>query len=172
MNVLLELYGVLLDPDRMRRDLRGNFVGTTRYPDARTALERLRKAGHKIYVAAWSGDEDEAALVRAGIREMIDGVFRGDSEVAPRATAGDWTEILEALKILPEDCVLVDEHLRDLEAAATARIAAILIDRKGIHPPESLPPFLQAVLRNLAGLPHYLDTVGRRGSLSSGVGPP
>src|SRR3989442_1163412 len=48
-----------------------------RYPDARTAIERLRAAGHKVYVATGGGETNDAALRGAGLTDLIDGIFTG-----------------------------------------------------------------------------------------------
>src|SRR5439155_714376 len=53
---------------------------------------------------------------------------------------------------------LVDDRLDYLEAAASVGIVALLLDRKGAHRPESMPPYLTATLRNLAGLSHWVET--------------
>ncbi len=131
-----------------------------RYPDARTAIERLRKAGHRVYVATGGSETNDAALVGAGIRDLIDGLFTGHTHDAAKGTPRYWTGILQTLGALPKDCVLIDDRLDYLEAAASAGIAALLLDRTGAHRPESLPPYVRAVFRNLAGLPHFVETLG------------
>src|SRR5438105_681087 len=53
---------------------------------------------------------------------------------------------------------VVDERLDYLEAAASVGILALLLDRKGAHRPEAMPPYVAATLRNLAGLPQWVVT--------------
>lgn len=130
-----------------------------RYPDVRTAIERLRKAGHRVYVATGGSETNDAALVGAGIRDLIDGLFTGHTQDARKGSPRYWTGILRTLDALPKDCVLIDDRLDYLEAAASVGIAAMLVDRTRAHRPESLPPYVQAVLRNLAGLPHFVETL-------------
>ena len=128
-----------------------------RYPDARTAIERLRAAGHKVYVATGGGETNDAALRGAGLIDLVDGIFTGHSQNAQKGQLRYWREIPTQLATEPGDCVLVDDRLDYLEAAASAGILALLLDRKGAHRPEAMPAYVQATLRNLAGLPHWVE---------------
>ena len=135
-----------------------------RYPDARTAIERLRAAGHKVYVATGGSETNDAALRGAGLIDLIDGIFTGHSQNAQKGQSRYWRDIPTQLATKPGDCVLVDDRLDYLEAAASVGILALLLDRKGAHRPEAMPPYVQATLRNLAGLPHWVElrTVPKR----------
>jgi len=128
-----------------------------RYPDARTAIERLRAAGHKVYVATGGGETNDAALRGAGLFDLVDGIFTGHSQNAQKGQSRYWRDIPNQLGVEPEDCVLVDDRLDYLEAAASVRILALLLDRKAAHRPEAMPRYVQATLRNLAGLPHWVE---------------
>src|SRR5207253_4782244 len=128
-----------------------------RYPDARTAIERLRAAGHKVYVATGGSETNDAALRGAGLIDLIDGIFTGHSQNAQKGQSRYWRDIPTQLATEPGDCVLVDDRLDYLEAAASAGILALLLDRKGAHRPEAMPAYVQATLRNLAGLPHWVE---------------
>lgn len=128
-----------------------------RYPDARPAIERLRAVGHKVYVATGGGETNEAALRGAGLLDMIDGMFTGHTQNAQKGRPRYWTDIPRRLDAGPRDCVLVDDRLDYLEAAASAGVLALLLDRKGAHRPETMPAYVQATLRNLAGLPHWVE---------------
>ena len=128
-----------------------------RYPDARTAIERLRATGHRVYVATGGGATNDAALRGAGLFDLIDGIFTGHSQNAQKGQSRYWQEIPHRLGVKPMDCVLVDDRLDYLEAAASVGIVALLLDRKAAHRPESMPPYVEATLRNLAGLPHWVE---------------
>ena len=128
-----------------------------RYPDARTAIERLRAAGHRVYVATGGGETNDAALHGAGLFDLIDGIFTGYSQNAQKGQSRYWQEIPHGLGVKPRDCVLVDDRLDYLEAAASVGIVALLLDRKAAHRPESMPAYVEATLRNLAGLPHWVE---------------
>src|SRR5205814_10421934 len=45
-----------------------------RYPDARSAIERLRGKAHHVYVATGRGHTNQAALRRAGLARLTDGI--------------------------------------------------------------------------------------------------
>ncbi|TLZ91918.1 MAG: HAD family hydrolase [Methanobacteriota archaeon] len=128
-----------------------------RYPDARTAIERLRAAGHKVYVATGGSETNDAALRGAGLIDLIDGIFTGHSQNAQKGQSRYWRDIPTQLATKPGDCVLVDDRLDYLEAAASVGILALLLDRKGAQRPEAMPSYVQATLRNLAGLPHWVE---------------
>src|SRR5881296_2247957 len=128
-----------------------------RYPDARTAIERLRLAGHRVYVATGGSETNDAALRGAGLFDLIDRIFTGHSQNAQKGQSRYWQEIPHRLGVKPQDCVLVDDRLDYLEAAASVGIVALLLDRKAAHRPESMPPYVEATLRNLAGLPHWVE---------------
>src|SRR5437016_6446180 len=115
-----------------------------RYPDARTAIERLRATGHRVYVATGGGATNDAALRGAGLFDLIDGIFTGHSQNAQKGQSRYWQQIPHRLGVKPMDCVLVDDRLDYLEAAASVGIVALLLDRKAAHRPESMPPYVEA----------------------------
>src|SRR2546426_9628279 len=126
---------------------------SARYPDARTAIERLRSAGPRVYVATGGSETNDAALRGAGLFDLIDRIFTGHSQNAQKGQSRYWQEIPRQLGVKPQNCVLVDDRLDYLEAAASVGIVALLLDRKAAHRPESMPPYVEAPLRNPAGLP-------------------
>jgi HAD superfamily hydrolase (TIGR01509 family) len=129
-----------------------------RYPDARAAMERLRAMGHRVYVATGGSETNEAALRGAGLSSLIDGMFSGHSQAAQKGRSAYWADVPKSVGAKPEDCVLVDDRLDYLEAAASVGIVGLLLDRKGAHRPEAMPPYVAATLRNLAGLPQWVET--------------
>ena len=129
-----------------------------RYPDSRAAVKRLRAAGHNVYAATGGGDTNRAALRGAGLLALIDGVFTGDSQNAPKSRPSYWASIPGRLGVEARSCVHVDDRLDYLEASASVGILALLVDRKSAHRPETMPLYVQATLRNLAGLPHWIET--------------
>ena len=64
-----------------------------RYPDARTAIERLRSAGHRVYVATGGSETNDAALRGAGLFDLIDRIFTGHSQNAQKGQSRYWQEI-------------------------------------------------------------------------------
>lgn len=128
-----------------------------RYPDARTAIERIRRMGHKVYVATGGSKTNDAALQGAGLLTLVDGIFTGHSQNAQKGRPAYWSGIPTQLGVEPGTCVLVDDRLDYLAAASSVGIVALLLDRKGAHRPETMPAYVEATLRNLAGLPHWIE---------------
>src|SRR3989449_1967217 len=128
-----------------------------RYPDARTAIERLRAAGHRVYVATGGGATNDAALRGAGLFDLIDGIFTGHSQNAQKGQSRYWREIPDQLGVEPMNCVLADDRLDYFQAAAPGGNVAPLLEPKAAHRPEAVPPYVEATLRNLAGLPHWVE---------------
>jgi FMN phosphatase YigB (HAD superfamily) len=148
------------DPLALSRELEREALAgvNARYPDARSAIERLRTAGHRVYVATGGSATNDAALEGAGLLSRIDGVFTGHSQNSQKGRAAYWADIPRTLESEPSDCVLVDDRLDYLAAAASVGILALLLDRKGAQRPEAMPAYVQATLRNLAGLPQWVAT--------------
>jgi FMN phosphatase YigB (HAD superfamily) len=144
---------------QLERDARASV--DARYPDARPAIERLRSDGHRVYVATGGGDTSREALQGAGLLHLVDGVFTGHSQNAAKSRAAYWAPIPRAVGADAAACVLVDDRLDYLEAAASTGIRALLVDRKGAHRPESMPAYLDATLRNLAALPPWVEAATR-----------
>jgi len=148
------------DPLGLSRQLEREALAgvNARYPDARSAIERLRSMGHRVYVATGGSETNDAALRGAGLSTLIDGMFTGHSQHVHKSRPAYWADIPKSLRTTPADCVLVDDRLDYLEAAASVGILSLLLDRKGAHRPEAMPAYVQATLRNLAGLPHWVET--------------
>lgn len=148
------------EPIALFRDLERQVLGgfNVRFPDARTAIERLRRMGHRIHVATGGSVTNDAALQGAGLRDLVDGIFTGHSQGRHKRQPEYWATIPAHLGAKPAECVLVGDRPEYLAAAASVGIVALLLDRKGVHRPEAMPSYVQATLRNLAGLPHWVET--------------
>lgn len=149
------------DPAAYARDLEFAIMSSVdaHFPDARPAVERLRKGGHRVYVVTSATDSNaRGSLSGAGLLEAFDHIFTGTTQNLHKSSAAYWRRLLEDVQAPPAECVLVDDRLDYLAPAASAGIVALLLDRKGAHSPESVPGFVVAVLRNLAGLPHWVET--------------
>src|SRR2546430_14859143 len=75
------------DPLRLSRELEREALAqvNARFPDARSAIERLRRMGHRVYVATGGSGTNEAALRGAGLAGPIDGNFHGPSPGGPKS---------------------------------------------------------------------------------------
>ncbi|HYM39034.1 MAG TPA: HAD family hydrolase [Thermoplasmata archaeon] len=162
---LLERAGAAWRPSdalAFSRELERETMSTVdaRFPDARRAIERLRAAGHRVYVTTQATDSNaRGALAGAGLLDAVDAVFTGTSQDAPKTGTRYWTGVLSTVNAPPHDCVVVDDRADYLQASATMGCLGLLLDRDGIYEPEMIPRFVRATLRNLAGLPHFVDVL-------------
>jgi len=150
------------DPVAYSRDLEFRVMAgvQARFPDARTAIERLRKAGHRVYIATQATDSNaRGALSGAQLLETFDRLFTGTTQKAQKSRPDYWRTVPSTVGAPPDRCVVVDDRLEYLEAAASFGMIALLLDRKGRQGSERLPAYVRASLRNLAGLPHYVDVL-------------
>jgi len=150
------------DPVAYAKDLEFRVMSSVqaRYPDARAAFERLRRAGHRIHLATQATDANaRGALTGAGLLGAFDGLFTGTTQNARKSRPEYWAGIPSTVGAPPDRCVVVDDRLEYLEAASSFGMIALLLDRQGRHISEPLPAYVRASLRNLAGLPHYVDVL-------------
>lgn len=154
------------DPGAFSRSLESDIMATVdaRFPDARTAVDRLRAAGHRVYVATQASESNARGSLRgAGLLEHLDGVFTGTSQDAPKTRVAYWSRILARLSVEGRDCVLVDDRADYLKAAVDAGFAGFLLDREGVYDGMAVPGWVRAVLRNLAGAPQAVDVIAGGG---------
>src|SRR3989442_1221746 len=108
-----------------------------RYPDARTAIERLRAAGHRVYVATGGSETNDAALRGAGLFDLIDGIFTGHSQNAQKGQSRYWREVPNSLRGAAPNPGPVADTLAHFEGAASGRIIALLAGPKAAAPTDS-----------------------------------
>ncbi len=159
------------DPIAFSRELDLRLMSTidARFPDARAAVERLRAAGHRVYVATQATEANaRGSLEGAHLLDAVDGLFTGTSQDAPKARRAYWDRVLASLERSDETCVLVDDRVDYLVAAASAGFLGLLLDREGVYEPGTMPRSVRATLRTLAGLPHFVEVLdSERGHTST-----
>lgn len=132
------------------------------FPDARTAVARLRRAGHRVFVSTNATESNaRGALTGARLLDAVDGVFTGELLNAGKASAAYWEGVRARLGPVDTGAVVVDDRPDYLGAAASCGFVGLLMDRDGLRGAEALPPSVRATLRNLAGLPHFLDVLAK-----------
>lgn len=162
IRMIFEIAGVpfpTVDPLAFARELERRVLSSiaSAYPDVRNAVARLREAGHAVYLATQGTESSAAGAIQgAHLEGLFDGLFTGHSMDAFKSDRAYWERALARLGVAAEDCVAVDDSLRYLEAATSVGVTGLLLDRLGMHPAGSVPPFVRAVLRHLAGLPQFL----------------
>jgi len=143
-------------------DLEVMSVIDAAFPDARTAVKRLRKAGHRVFVSTNATEANaRGALGGAKLLSEVDGVFTGERQNAGKVEAPYWRAIVDRLPTDPKKSFVVDDRPEYLKAAALVGFRCLLLDRDGRHPPATMPPYVEATLRNLAGLPQYVQDAVR-----------
>src|SRR5439155_1477119 len=95
------------DPLHLSRELEREALAgvNARFPDARTAIERLRRMGHRVYVATGGSETNEAALRGAGLSGRIDGIFSGHSQGVHKRRPAYSAEVPRTIGSRPSDCV-------------------------------------------------------------------
>jgi putative hydrolase of the HAD superfamily len=110
------------------------------YPDAAPALRAARERGLRLVVASnWDVALPEV-LERIGLAQLLDGVISSAMVGARKPAAAPFAAALELAGVGPSEALHVgDSVAEDVEGALAAGIAAVLIDRKGVLPPEAVP---------------------------------
>lgn len=150
------------DPLGFSRELEATVLSAidARFPDARAAVDRLRSAGHRVYVTTQATESNaRGALTGAGLLASVDGLFTGTSQNASKSQLEYWQRVREALGPPPWTGVVVDDRADYLAAAASSGFLTLLLDRDEIYAGETVPRYVQATLRNLAGLPHFVEVL-------------
>ena len=133
------------------------------FPDARPAVRRLKSAGDRVFLSTAATEANaRGALTGARLLDQLDGIVTGETQNASKSATAYWQGIPGRLGVDPKAAFVVDDRPKYLEAAASVGFRCLLLDREERHAPESMPPYVEATLRNLVGLPPYVDhAVGR-----------
>ncbi len=134
------------------------------FPDARPTVRRLKSSGDRVFLstAATEGNA-RGALTGARLIDLFDGLVTGVTQNALKADPAYWRAIPARLGVDPARAFVVDDREKYLKAAAFVGFRCLLLDREELEPPEEMPPFVEATLRNLVGLPTFIDhAVGRK----------
>jgi len=68
------------------------------FPEARHAVARLRKAGHRVFVSTNATESNaRGALMGARLLAEVDGVITGESQNANKTSAEYWRGIVDRL---------------------------------------------------------------------------
>src|SRR2546426_2505482 len=88
------------------------------FPDARTAVKRLRKAGHRVFVSTNATEANaRGALGGAKLLSEVDGVFTGERQNAGKVEAPYWRAVVDRPPTDPKKSVVVDGRPGYLKAA-------------------------------------------------------
>lgn len=135
------------------------------FPDARTAVDRLRRAGHRVFVSTNATESNaRGSLTGARLHDTVDGVFTGELLNAGKRDPRYWVAAQEMLGSEPRTVVVVDDRVEYLAAASACGFHLLWMDRQGAQTAMALPPHVRATLRHLAGLPHLVDLLAGDGA--------
>ncbi len=127
------------------------------FPDARSAISRLRKGRNRVFVSTNATESNARGALRgAKLLDELDGLFTGELLNAGKTDAAYWRGIVDRLHIDPKRSFVVDDRSEYLKGAGLVGFRCLLMDREGHHPVAARPPSVEATLRNLAGLPQYV----------------
>ncbi len=127
------------------------------FPDARSAISRLRKGRNRVFVSTNATESNARGALRgAKLLDELDGLFTGELLNAGKTDAAYWRGIVDRLHIDPKRSFVVDDRSEYLKGAALVGFRCLLMDREVQHPPVTMPAYVSATLRNLAGLPPYV----------------
>ena len=152
------------DPHRLSASLDLDVMSAidAAFPDARSAIARLRKDRHRVFVSTNATESNARGALRgAKLLDELDGLFTGELLNAGKTDAAYWRGIVQRLQIDPKRSFVVDDRPEYLKAAALVGFRCLLLDREALHPLAAMPPFVDGTLRNLAGLPQYVASAVR-----------
>ena len=152
----------LVEPLRLARELefQGMSRVNARFPDARSAVERLRRAGHRIYLATGASESNaRGALTGAGLEDAFDGIFTGETQDSRKDRLEFWTPIPVLVHAEPAVCILVDDRLDYLEPASRAGFTPLWMTRSAGSASTAPPSFVRATLTGLVGLPQFIEAL-------------
>jgi putative hydrolase of the HAD superfamily len=102
------------------------------YPDARPALQRLRRQGLSVVcVSNWDFELPDV-LERSGLGDLLDGVVTSAAAAARKPDPAIFARALQLADCAPADALHVGDTVEeDVAGARAAGISALLLDRSG-----------------------------------------
>lgn len=112
----------------------GAFQGHV-YNDAVAALGAWRKRGLRLYVFSSGSVQAQQLLFRhtahGDLTPWFDGYF--DTRIGAKRESGSYQNIVAALSMEPASVLFLSDIEAELDAAAAAGLATVLVDRGGAH---------------------------------------
>jgi putative hydrolase of the HAD superfamily len=121
------------------------------YPDARRALDTAKKRGLRVGVLSnFPLASLAASLRKAGFEGLFDAAASAPVIGAAKPDRRAYEHMLDALGVLPHECLLIDDEAPCVEGARAIGVRAYLLDRKGKGAGGALPD-LDAFIPHLEG---------------------
>lgn len=123
------------------------------YPDARSALEQLLRAGYRLGVVSNWEARLPALLAGHGLADLFEFVFASEAEGVAKPGLDLFRRALARADARPDRALLVGDSLEhDVRPAAALGLVAVLLDRGGYYRPGTWQP----TIRGLGELPGLL----------------
>lgn len=110
----------------------GAFKGHV-YPDAAKALRAWRAAGYRLHVYSSGSVEAQQLIFRHSDQGDLEPLFSGwfDTTTGPKREAASYARIAQAIGETPDAILFLSDVQAELDAAATAGLRTVLVDRGG-----------------------------------------
>lgn len=113
-------------------EVRAGMRALPPHPDARPALEQLRRAGFRLATLTNSTAEVvEAQLTSAGLRDLFEHALSADAVKRLKPAPEPYRMAAERLGVLPAELRLVAAHAWDVTGAERAGCASAFVSRPG-----------------------------------------
>lgn len=142
-----------IDDPGLRRRLLEIYRELDAFPEARGALEALRRAGMKTAILSnGSPDMLDAAVSRAGLAPLFDAVLSVEAVGIYKPHASVYRLAVERLGVAADRICFLSSNGWDVAGAAQFGFRVVWINRYG-QPPERLPAGPEAEIPDLRSLP-------------------
>lgn len=111
------------------------------YPEVAARLRDWRSQGIRLYVYSSGSIEAQKLFFRhsegGDLSPLLDGYF--DTTSGPKQESDSYRRITEAIELPPEDILFLSDVVAELDAARTAGLHTVLLDRDGLAPAAGHP---------------------------------
>jgi putative hydrolase of the HAD superfamily len=126
------------------------------YDEVPAVLARLRAAGYTVGILSDWGTSLPAILEALGLRPLADFLVVSAIDGLAKPRPAFFQRALQRAGLLPHQALMVGDSLyADIQGAAAAGIAGVLLDRRGRHPDAGVP-----AIRTLDEIWPHLDGAG------------
>ena len=109
-----------------------SWMLSSMYPEVKQVLESLKSKYRLVLVSNTDNFSINRALDKFQLHSYFEKMFLSYELGTIKTDEEFMSTILEELKVLPSDCVMVGDSVQsDIEPAERAGVRAILVDRKG-----------------------------------------
>jgi putative hydrolase of the HAD superfamily len=126
------------------------------YPDVRATLGLLRERGYRLGLLSNIASDERGMIPAFGFERMMDAVILSCDVGHAKPEPAIFSLALDALSVLPQECVFVDDRPSFLAAAAEIGMRGVRIARDNAHDNDELSRRGDTVVRDLGELLAWL----------------